>query len=44
MLIPSDGKILGYAMPSLSRGMNANSQPNGVRFRRQPKSIKRDEC
>ena len=44
MLIPSDGKILGYAMPSLSRGMNANSQHYASDNSNAAKSIKRDEC
>ena len=44
MLIPSLGLGLHRFVPSLSRGMNANSQLETMQVEQQSKSIKRDEC
>ena len=44
MLIPSEALYDSTAEASLSRGMNANSQPKSNGMTVDPKSIKRDEC
>ena len=44
MLIPSVGSVLHLDRSSLSRGMNANSQPVSALRHAVSKSIKRDEC
>ena len=44
MLIPSEIDALCVAHASLSRGVNANSQPREAEWSRLYKSIKRGEC
>ena len=44
MLIPSTSWLPTPAGPSLSRGMNANSQQDELPTLADYKSIKRDEC
>ena len=44
MLIPSADDTAGVQSASLSRGMNANSQPVEIQKTGTNKSIKRDEC
>ena len=44
MLIPSFPELYHNAKSSLSRGMNANSQPHTDGRQHVAKSIKRDEC
>ena len=44
MLIPSLAETYLQTLPSLSRGMNANSQLNSRVKVEGGKSIKRDEC
>ena len=44
MLIPSKNQVLNMALTSLSRRVNANSQPFGLEWQVADKLIKKGEC
>ena len=44
MLIPSSTDVMGNYTTSLSRRVNANSQPESTLLAHQPKLIKKGEC